>query len=74
MITGIVFSADSKPETMSYKSYSFTCDRDITVNFANVKLPHTGGIGYKLPVTIGIICVTCGGAFIAVGRKKKNDK
>lgn len=58
----------------SDKSYSFTCDRDITVNFANVKLPHTGGIGYKLPVTIGIICVTCGGAFIAVGRKKKNDK
>lgn len=58
----------------SDKSYSFTCDRDITVNFANVKLPHTGGIGYKLPVTIGIICVTCGGAFIAVGRKKKNNK
>lgn len=58
----------------SDKSYSFTCDRDITVNFANVKLPHTGGIGYKLPVTIGIICVICGGAFIAVGRKKKNDK
>ena len=58
----------------SDKSYSFTCDRDITVNFANVKLPHTGGIGYKLPVTIGIICVTCGGVFIAVGRKKKNDK
>ena len=44
----------------SDKSYSFTCDRDITVNFANVKLPHTGGIGYKLPVTIGIICVICG--------------
>lgn len=58
----------------SDKSYSFTCDRDITVNFANVKLPHTGGIGYKLPVTIGIICVICGGAFIAVGRKKKNNK
>ena len=58
----------------SDKSYSFTCDRDITVNFANVKLPHTGGIGYKLPVTIGIICVTCGGAFIAVGRKKKINK
>lgn len=58
----------------SDKSYSFTCDRDITVNFANVKLPHTGGIGYKLPVTIGIICVTCGGVFIAVGRKKKNNK
>ena len=58
----------------SDKSYSFTCNRDITVNFANVKLPHTGGIGYKLPVTIGIICVTCGGAFIAVGRKKKNNK
>ena len=58
----------------SDKSYSFTCDRDITVNFANVKLPHTGGIGYKLPVTIGIICVICGGVFIAVGRKKKNDK
>lgn len=58
----------------SDKSYSFTCGRDITVNFANVKLPHTGGIGYKLPVTIGIICVICGGAFIAVGRKKKNNK
>lgn len=58
----------------SDKSYGFTCDRDITVNFANVKLPHTGGIGYKLPVTIGIICVICGGAFIAVGRKKKNNK
>lgn len=58
----------------SDKSYSFTCDRDITVNFANVKLPHTGGIGYKLPVTIGIICVICGGAFIAVGRKKNNNK
>lgn len=58
----------------SDKSYSFTCDRDITVNFANVKLPHTGGIGYKLPVTIGIICVTCGGVFFAVGRKKKNNK
>ena len=54
--------------------YKFTCNRDVTVNFANLKLPHTGGIGYKLPVTIGIICVIGGGAFIAFGRKKKNDK
>ena len=54
--------------------YKFTCDRDVTVNFANVKLPHTGGIGYKLPVTIGIICVIGGGVLIAFGRKKKNDK
>lgn len=62
----------------SNENYTVVCNSNngyaVTVKFANVKLPHTGGLGYKLPITIGIIGVIVGGAFIAVGRKKKNDK